>query len=266
MKYITIKNAVMVFCYLLYADGEEITKSELEKLNEIGLELDKAHFSDYKNEMLEACQKQLRSVIDEEDFYDVIAEGVDKVLFAPVADGDKAVASRFLVWNLLTLAYSDKTYHHNERRLIKHIVRVCNIPTDIFLEMEHLMCSAIEVAHEHDLLSQSDRSYREIAPIIEEVEQRIEKLAEAAKNLIEDEVNEPSVEELKLNPTLSEKISEASEHIAAEIKDTVTPISKKAGAAVTGFFGSMGKRFGENKKEAAKKEEAANKEKDFTEE
>ena len=54
MKRIVVKNAVMIFCYLLQVDGE-ITKSESEKLAEIGLELDKYHFPDYKDEMIEGC-------------------------------------------------------------------------------------------------------------------------------------------------------------------------------------------------------------------
>lgn len=247
MKRIVVKNAVMIFCYLLQVDGE-ITKSESEKLAEIGLELDKYHFPDYKDEMIAECQAQLRSVIDEEDSYDVIAEGVDKALYTPVADDDEVVASRFLVWNLLTLAYSDEIYHHDERRLIKHIVRVCGIPTDVFLEMEQLMRSAIEVTRERDWLSQSNRPYREIVPIMNEIEQRMKNLAEAAKNLIEDEVNKPSIEELKMDPTLSERIAEVSAPVTSGINNAVAPIAEKTGAAVTGFFGGIGKMFGGNKK------------------
>ena len=242
MKCITVKNAVMVFCYLLHVDGE-ITEQESEKLDEIGMELDKYHFLDYKDELLEVCQAQLRSVIDKEDSYDVLAEGVDKALYAPAADDDEVVASRFLVWNLLTLAYGDDIYHHDERRLIKHIVRVCGIPRDVFLEMEQLMRSAIEVTRERELLSESDRPYREIVPIMAQVEKRIENIAMAAKNLIEDEVNEPSLEELKMDPTLYETISEATAPVASGIKDA----AEKTGAAVSGFFGGIGKMFTGNK-------------------
>lgn len=255
MKCITVKNAIMVFCYLLHVDGE-VTEHELEKLDEIGMELDKYHFLDYRDELLEACQAQLNSVIDEEDSYDVLAEGVDKALYAPVGDDDDVVASRFLVWNMLTLAYEDEIYHHEERRLMKHIVRVCGIPADVFLEMEQLMRSAIEVTHERDWLSQSERPYREIVPIMAQVEKRIETLSEAAKNLIEDETKEPSVDVLEMDPTLSEKIAEAAAPITSGVKDAVNPIAEKTGAAVSGFFGGIGKMFTGNKKKDSSEEES----------
>ena len=252
MKYISVKNAVTVFCYLLHVDGE-VTEHELEKLDEIGMELDKYHFLDYRDELLEACQKQLETFIDEEDSYDVLAEGVDKALYDSVGEDDDVVASRFLVWNMLTLAYEDEIYHHDERRLMKHIVRVCGIPADVFLEMEQIMRSAIEVNHERDWLSQSDRPYREIVPIMAQVEKRIENLSEAAKNLIADEISEPSIEELKMDPTLSETIAEATAPVTSGIKGA----AEKTGAAVSGFFGGIGKMFTGNKKTESSDEETA---------
>ena len=251
MKYISVKNAYTIFCYLLHVDGE-LTEQELDKLDEIGMELDKYHFLDYKDDLLEACKKQLMSIIDEEDRYDVLAEGVDKALYAPVAENDDVVTSRFLVWNLLTLAYEDKLYHHDERRLMKHIVRVCGIPTDVFLEMEQLMRTGIEVTRERDWLSQSDRPYREIVSNMAEVEKRIETIAQAAKNLIEDETKEPAIDILEMDPTLSERIAEAAAPITSGVQDTVNPIVEKAGAAISGFFGGIGKMLsGNNEKESA---------------
>lgn len=251
MKCITIKNAVLIFCYLMNTDGT-VKQSELEKFDEIGLNFDNDNFLNYREDVLEECRDQILSVFDNEDRYDVISEGVDKALYANVNNDEDVIASRLLVWNLLTVAYIDENYHNDERRLIKHIARVCDIPKQVFSEMELLMRTAVEVIKERDWLSRSERPYCEIVPIMTELEKRLENLSKAAKNLISDEINElSSVEELKMAPTLSETIAETTAPVTSEIKKAVVPIAEKTGAAVSGLFGGIGKIFGGNNKQSS---------------
>ena len=44
---------------------------------------------------------------------------------------------RLLVWDLLTIAFSNADYAYAERKLIKHIVRVTGMEHSVFFEMEH---------------------------------------------------------------------------------------------------------------------------------
>ena len=75
-------------------------------------------------------------MIDQDDYYDVLSECVDRSLKQTTESIEEGMTSRMLVWNLLVNALFDRKYSDNERRLIKHIVRVLNIETSVFLEME----------------------------------------------------------------------------------------------------------------------------------
>ena len=132
MKLISVKNAVAIFYYLMSVDNV-ITEVEQQKLDEIGAEIDAEKYMSYRDEIIERCEKQKLLVIDDEDYYDVISEGVDKELYAEISVDEEVIASRLLIWDLLVISYCDEEYHHDERRLIKHIVRLSGVPTSVFL-------------------------------------------------------------------------------------------------------------------------------------
>ena len=127
------KKALSVFYYLVAVDGN-VTDSEMETYTSVCKELDPTFFDLYKEEIASNYCDQIQTMIEDEDFYDVIAEGVDKVLADTLEDGADGISSRLLLWNLLVVAYSDGEYSADERRLIKHIVRTKGIEKGIFLE------------------------------------------------------------------------------------------------------------------------------------
>ena len=257
MKLISVKNAVAIFYYLMSVDNV-ITEVELQKLDEIGAEIDAEKYMSYRDDIIERCENQKLLVIDNEDYYDVISEGVDKELYADISDDEDVIASRLLIWNLLVISYSDDEYHHDERRLIKHIVRISGIPTSVFLEMELLIRSAAEVENERKRLSTSDRPYSEIAPVIEELDRRVAYISESAKNLIDDEILTPSVEALEIKPTVFDQVEKAVAPVGEQIKEKMQPVTsgiakavspvgetvKNAATAVSGFASDVGKSIG----------------------
>ena len=255
MKYYSVKSAVAVFFYLMSVDGQ-IAENELKKLDEIGAEIDAEKYMSYRDDIIERCENQKLLVIDNEDYYDVISEGVDKELYAEISDDEDVIASRLLIWDLLVISYSDDEYHHDERRLIKHIVRISGIPTNVFLEMELVIRSAAEVENERKRLSTSERPYSEIAPVIEELDRRVAYISESAKNLIDDEILTPSVEALEIKPTVfdqvekavapvGEQIKEKMEPVTSGIAEAVSPFGERAGeTAVSGFASDVGKSIG----------------------
>ena len=137
--YIKKRDAVKLYYYLIAADGE-VKQSELEKFEEIGKETDTS-FVDYKDEVIEECNRQIKKVIDEDEYFEVIKEGIDEVL-----GKDSSLMSRLMfggigaplvLWNLLSIAVSDKEYAPEEQKLIRYMVRKMKIDKDIYLEMEN---------------------------------------------------------------------------------------------------------------------------------
>ena len=121
VKRIATRNALQIIYYLMAADGT-VCPSEEEKFDAIGIELD-PDFADSKPAIIKNCQTQLKKVIDPEDYYDVLQDGVEDALQHTSEAADTSITSKLLVWNLLTLAYSDKSCDKTERKLLKDIVR-----------------------------------------------------------------------------------------------------------------------------------------------
>ena len=52
----------------------------------------------------------------------------------PTKTADTYITPKLLVWDLLTIAYSDESYDETERKLLKYIVRKLQIDKAVFLE------------------------------------------------------------------------------------------------------------------------------------
>ena len=109
MKLYSARSVLSVFYYLIAIDGE-ISNDELEKFDEIGKEIDPDNYVSYKECLIEECKRQINSIKDEEDYYDILLESVDKALMAKNSE-DINIPSRMLVWNMLVIAFSNGEYH-----------------------------------------------------------------------------------------------------------------------------------------------------------
>lgn len=105
---ISVKNALQIIYYLMAADGT-VFHSEEEKFDAIGAELD-PEFADNKASIISGCQAQLGKIIDPEDYYDVLQDGVEAAISDTQETSESIITPKLLVWNLLTVAYSDESY------------------------------------------------------------------------------------------------------------------------------------------------------------
>lgn len=236
MLIIQKKSAISVFYGLISVDGE-IGEDELQKLDELGNELDPECFAGYRDEVIAEGQAQQEKMIDDEDLYDVIAECVQDALRDVVDDSTQGVPSRLLLWNMLTLAFSNGDYDAAQRRLIKHVARVAGIPASVFLEMEQLMQTYVSVENERAWLKTSQRPYAEIEPIVEELNDRIRVLAASAEALIGDELLEQNVEALTYRPN-------AVENAMSALGEKMEPMLGEIGNKTNEMFGVAKAQFG----------------------
>lgn len=185
------KAAIKAFYYLMAVD-EAITDDEIACFDEIGNELDSVEFLKYREEIVDECEHQIKTVIDAENHYEVVLEGVDKALSAQTEDIENGVSVRLLVWDMLVIAFSNKNYSDFERRFIKHIVRVLNMDRSVFLKMEQIIKTHSDIVSELEWINQSNRPYSEIRPIVDELERRQKVVLACATQLIEDELYTPA--------------------------------------------------------------------------
>ena len=221
------KSAVMCFYYLIAVDNN-IFETEMDAFNSVAAEIDPENFASYKDSIIEEYKAQVATVIDEEDYYDVISEGIDKYL-VPAKDDADSVSTRLLLWDLLVVAFSDGDYSAAERRLIKHVVRIFGVEKDIFLEMEQLMKTNVAITKEIEALENSDKPYNEIRPMVEELEERRNVILTSAKTLIEDEIYEPVA-----------KVEVPENNFFGDAKKTVDKIGSGVASAVSPLASNIG--------------------------
>ena len=223
------KGAVAVFYYLMSVDGQ-ISPDELTCFDEIGNMLDKDSFSSYREEVIQECEAQLKNIIDEEDHYEVALEGVDQALCHRAETLEDGIPTRLLIWDMLVIAFSNLDYSQWERRLIKHVVRTQEADKSVFLEMEQLMQTDLAIDRERRWIEQSDRSYAEVRPIVEELDKRRQNVTACVQTLIDDELFTP-VKKITCSP--NKKMEKAK----AAIEGAVAPVAGEISEKTSKFFG-----------------------------
>ena len=182
IKAISTRSALKIIYYLMAVDGE-IFHSEEEKYDSIGKELD-PDFAQNKDQIVKECQAQLDKVIEAEDFYDVLQDGVEDALLMSRQTADSFITPKLLVWDLLTVAYSDESYDESERKLIKYIVRKTNIDKAVFLEMESSLLTLMDIEKELTWIKTTNRPYLVIEALVNELADRKNVIFESVKDLI----------------------------------------------------------------------------------
>ena len=173
VKSIATRNALQIIYYL----------SEEEKFDAIGAALD-PNFADSKPAIIKDCQAQLEKVIDSEDYYDVLQDGVEDAIQSSNETADTFITPKLLVWDLLTIAYSDESYDETERKLLKYIVRKLQIDKAVFLEMESSILTILDIEKEIAWIKTTDRPYLTIEARVNELTKRQAAIFDSVKDLI----------------------------------------------------------------------------------
>lgn len=227
------RAAIKIFCYLMAADGAA-TADEQECFQAIGAELDPDGFHEYREQILEEVDCQLQSGMEEEDSYELLLEGIDRELAAP-AEGEAGIGVRLLVWDLLTISFSNADYASAERKLIKHIVRVTGMEHFVFFEMEHSIKTIAAIQKEMNWIEQSPRPYAQVRPIVDELQNRRAAVMEGIRQLTQDEEYEPT-EKIVLPK------DSAIAKWGANLLSTGTGLGGKFAGATKSFAGSINKQ------------------------
>ena len=165
------KSSLKIIYYLMSVDGK-IDNKEKETFNAIGNELDR-NFKDDKASIIEECQDYLDRVIDEEDYYDIVKEGVMDVLENSNSSWySTPLEDNVLIWNLLVIAFSNGSYLNIERNLIKYIVRRIEFDKLVYLEMENTIRTLYAIENEIKSIKTISKSYDYIQNRIEELSNR----------------------------------------------------------------------------------------------
>lgn len=179
---ISTESALRIFYYLMAADGK-VYHDEEEKYDAIGREID-PDFAASKDGIVARCTKQLEKVIDPEDYYEVLQDGVEDAILDSRETADTFITPKLLLWDMLAIAYSDESYDDPERKLIKYTVRKLGIDKAVFLEMESSMLTLLGIEREIAWIKTTDRPYLTIEARVNELTKRKTVVFDSVKDLI----------------------------------------------------------------------------------
>lgn len=179
---ISVKNAIKTIYFMMAADGE-IYHGEEEKFDAICSELDQG-FGEFKETIVAECKASLEKVIDPEDYFDALQDGVGEALSQNSPAETSFIPPKILVWNLLSVAYSDEQYNEAERRLLKFVVRKLNIDKAVFLELESSMLTLLDLEKELAWIKTTNRPYLTIEAMVNEIADRKNVIMESIMDLV----------------------------------------------------------------------------------
>lgn len=175
-------DALKIIYYVMASD-RVINKDEEDKFNEIGNALD-PNFAENRDSIISECKDQLSKKIDDADYYDVIQDGIQDALISSMNVIGTPITPKLLLWDLLTIAYSDNRYDEVERKLLKYIVRKCDVDKSVFIEMESSLLTLMDIEKELTWIKTTDRPYLQIEAIVNELADRKNVIFESVKDLI----------------------------------------------------------------------------------
>lgn len=180
--YVSSKNAIKIIYFLMAADGK-IYQGEEEKFAAVGIELDPM-FHKSRSQIVKECDRYLKKVSDSSDYYKVLQAGVEKALESGSKHSNSEIPTKVLVWDLLSVAYSDGAYDDIEHDLIEYVVKKCRVEQSVFVEMESSMLTLRDLEKELEWIKTIDRPYLEIENIVKEIEYRKKVITDSVYDLI----------------------------------------------------------------------------------
>lgn len=252
MKRFDCYEVIKAFYLFMNADSD-ISSEETEKFDEIvqtlEKDLNKSALTDFKEIVVNDFYEKLCHLTTSYDTFilseiDVALGFCDcdddpEKLSPPNNIGDKVITPRWLLWNLLAIAYSNGEYHDSEKAIIRHIAEKTEQPESILLEMEQYIKSIHSVETELAFVIKEDGLYSVIRPIVDELEYRKASILESALQLIADEIEKP-VEKIVVTKNAYSRavdtVKEKASPVTDAVKKKTAPITDTITEKTTGLY------------------------------
>ncbi|MBP0966507.1 MAG: hypothetical protein J5722_02635, partial [Oscillospiraceae bacterium] len=158
-------------------------EDEFAKFDEIGNELDPS-FKLNRTGIIQSCYTHIKGITSPERQYDAIMTGIRHALRGSNATQDSIITPKHLLWNLMTVAYSDGECTDIEKRLIESIVQELQIDNAVYLEMESSLLTMIDLEKELNWIKTTNRPYLVIEAMVNEIADRKDFIMQGVKALI----------------------------------------------------------------------------------
>ncbi len=183
-QFIRDEDALKIMYYLIAADMS-MKAEEMEMFDSIGRDLD-ADYEMHRNEIIGGCNSKLAVTADVDEYYDIIHEQVSAAIHNSQSSGEGDILPTLLLWNMISIAFSENEYSTIEKRLIRSTARTLGLDEAIPKEMEAAARTMIALAKEEEILQASDRKFSEVKPYMDEIAERKQSIMENVQALLLD--------------------------------------------------------------------------------
>lgn len=179
---ISTRNAMKIIYYLMAADGD-IFHNEEEKFDEIGKELDPS-FKENREDIVQECKEYLSRELNADEHLEIVEKGAMLAIQSSVQTTDTFITPKLLVWNLLTIAYSDEHYNDAEKQIVRSIAKELGVSETDLLEMENSILTLMDLEKELAWIKTTDRPYIKVETVVNEIVDRKNVIFDSVKELI----------------------------------------------------------------------------------
>lgn len=168
---LSIWDSLRLIYSLMIADGS-VSDEEKAKFYEIGQEID-PEFAAYQADVIEEGDRLMAMPSeDNDDYYDNVHDHVSSIIHSASLPKEQGIRGKILLWDLLTVAYSEGDYSSNEKRLLRFIAKSVGVDYAVLLEMEHTVRTLLAIEAEENWLKNTDRAYAVVEERVNELTDR----------------------------------------------------------------------------------------------
>lgn len=182
---LSIRDSLRIIYCLMIADGQ-VSDEETARVCEIGQELD-PEFPSYQSVLIEEGAELMSTPSEDgEDYYDSIHDRISEIVHTSSVSKENGLRGKILLWDLITIAFSDGDYATNEKRLLRYIAKCLGVDYAILLEMEQTVRTLLAVEAEESWLKSSDRTYEIVKERTDELTGRKDSIMQGIRALLAD--------------------------------------------------------------------------------
>lgn len=163
------KSTAARISYLLTAADKSISDSEKQRLS-------KSYSEAEITKIQEEYDVKLKSIIDDEDYFEIITEWCDKLLESEPEDEGHSdpdeMSVRSFISDMILLAQCDGEQAVNEAKLIRHIARKAGMSATLFSDIMSYRTIAMYLDKEREEIFASDYEYSLMRPYADSFDKR----------------------------------------------------------------------------------------------
>lgn len=176
----TYREFVFLLWCLANVDGK-ITPEEKDKLDELASALDE-RYGEYAADLEQECAAKLQADAAEFGLRDAAKMEAQKAIDSM---GLTSRDAKLLCWNLFAIANSDELAEC-EADFIRFVGEQAGIDAAAYAELKGYSDALVEIEAAQERLRESDRTFGEIEPVMDEFAKRKQKIVGAAQALVMD--------------------------------------------------------------------------------